>query len=259
MKYQFPSWRNVIFQLLVASVSVALYYYTSRALQPTTELGGAWQTTNYFFYLLSGEIFIMLPIALTGNFSRSTRYLANQGILYEILANSSHKYKKLIASTLMLSIRECTSTVMILFIACVFFDFRFSLTGGALALLLLVSSLPLFLFLGATLGSLTLYFGRGDGVVTAYTLLLTVVSGLYFPIDVFPHALQIAIKALIPHAIYISAIRTTLLTGSMQLMHALLIAQFIVYAGIFLTLSRFIFNQAVVKIRRCGLPNLYHP
>ncbi len=259
MKYQFPSWRNVVFQLLIASVSVAIYYYTSQALQPTADLGGEWKNMNYFFYLVSGEIFIMLPIALTGNFSRSTRYLANQGILYEILANSSYKYQKLIASTLMLSIRECTSTVMMLLVACVFFNFRFSPAGGALALLLLVSSLPLFLFLGATLGSLTLYFGRGDGFVAAFTLLLTIVSGLYFPIDVFPNALQIAIKALIPHANYISAIRTFLSTGSMQLEHAVLFGQFIVYAGIFYVLSRFIFKMAVFKIRRSGLPNLYHP
>jgi ABC-2 type transport system permease protein len=136
------------------------------------------------------------------------------------------------------------------------FGLDFSAGGIVPALLLLVAFIPFVWGLGVLTAALLLTFRRGSGFVGLGAVILGLLSGVYFPLDLLPGWLS-GIAEDNPVALAITGMRDALLGGAGLADVAPTVALLVPFSAASLALGLGAFRLAVRRERRRGTLGLY--
>lgn len=136
------------------------------------------------------------------------------------------------------------------------FGLSFSAAGLVPALLLLVAFIPFVWGLGVLTAALLLTFRRGSGFVGIGVVILGLMSGVYFPLSLLPHWLQVASDAN-PVAMAIRGMREALLGSATLTDVAPTILTVLPLSAASLAVGILAFRLAVRRERRNGTLGLY--
>ena len=212
-KNKFPYKTSLLFRTMGIFVLLNIYWFTAKAFVPESSLVEL-KGTNYFVFILVGELTLSVPAVLLSSFSRSIRQNLLEGT-FEQLSLSPVPFVQLITiQGLVSGIIELIFVILTFVAAFIFFDLNFSFTGWVQAGFIQLLALPLFIGLGLLVGSLLLNLGRGEASLGMITTILTVLSGAYFPTKVLPEALAETVNRLSPFNILLFQTRLSL--GSPQ-------------------------------------------
>lgn len=178
---------RLVSDMLSLFMTLALFFYLSKSLGPTKTFQG-----EYFPYLLIGVLFNRFYQTIsTSSVSMLTdfQYL---GVLEPILAGQKNKWRILLAAGFPMIFRDFITTILTLLLCMVLFDFSFSFESSNL-LILSISLVLLAIFsIGLSLISLgsILRYKRINLVTYLTSIGTSLLTGVYFPLSVFPEWLQ---------------------------------------------------------------------
>jgi ABC-2 type transport system permease protein len=136
------------------------------------------------------------------------------------------------------------------------FGLHFHGDGIPVAAGVLLAFLPFVWGLGVISAAATLTFRRGSGIIGLGTLMLALISGLYFPIDLLPHWLS-SVARLNPIALASNGMRDALLGNATWADVAPTLLGLVGLSVLTLTLGVVAFRLALRRERRNGTLGLY--
>jgi ABC-2 type transport system permease protein len=147
-------------------------------------------------------------------------------------------------------------TFIFLGLTTVVFGTSFHWSGLGPTVAILLAFIPFVWGLGVLAAAWTVTFKRGTGVIGVATTLITIGSGTYFPITVFPEWAQ-RIFAYSPVTIALDAARQALLGGAGWEETLPRVAILLPYAVVSLAVGIYAFRRALERERRRGTLGLY--
>ncbi len=178
---QFPSWFAIFTIILSTIFELAIYWFTSQALGANLENFG-----NYFQFVVTGQIVLFIPLHLLRAFSMGVREARAFGTLDAILILPTGLAKKVFLCAWGPILRNFFHLFLFVFFAVVIFGYRLELHIWTWLVLYQILFLPLFTALGLIAAGLYFFFGRGIGFFQMITQAIALLSGVYFPIHLFP-------------------------------------------------------------------------
>ncbi len=204
---------STLLQLLGVLMSVAAFYFMALLLGPAaspylSEYGG-----NYFAFVLIGIAFGGYQAVGLYAFSEAIRSGQIQGTLEAILVTPTRLEMFLATSVLWSFLLASAQVVLYLGIGVALFGAPLGPAHVGTALLVLVLSLLAFSGLGILSAAFTLVTKRGDPVNFVLGGLATLLSGVYYPVDILPVWLR-PVSYLLPMTHALRAMRLALLQGA---------------------------------------------
>lgn len=147
-------------------------------------------------------------------------------------------------------------TALFLGLVTVLYGVRLHLGGAPAALLVLVLFIPFVWGLGVVCAAAVLTFRRGSGLVAVFSTLLSLGSGAFFPLALFPHPVAVLLRWN-PVAVAMRDMRSALLEGASVPQVAPGLAVLVGSAVVTLTVGIVAFRAAVARERRNGTIGLY--
>lgn len=187
-RMSFPSrWSYAHFFFSTFSM-IFILWYTSKSFVPNFEYLG--KKVNYFEFVLSGEIYLLLPLVTISSLTRICRSLIyEKGLDLIILSPKSVAQALTHFFTAALSI-ELIRLSILYFSVSLFLPNLFLSPKAVSAFLLYLFALPCFLGFGFIACSVLIRFGRGQNVINSALSFLAILGGLYFPTTVLPEAVH---------------------------------------------------------------------
>jgi ABC-2 type transport system permease protein len=208
------SYRMSFFTDIVSLLLQALmFYFVGKMVDETVlpEYGG--QQTTYIEYVAVGIALSAVVSLGLNRVAAAIRYEQLMGTLESLLLTPTRLGVIQLGSAFYYVAYTPIRTGVFLLIVAVFFDLSFASSGILPAATILVFFLPFVWGLGiATAGGL-LTFRRGAGGLGFGATALTITSGAYFPLSLFPGWIQTVAEAN-PLAIAVEALRDSLLGGA---------------------------------------------
>jgi ABC-type polysaccharide/polyol phosphate export permease len=141
---------------------------------------------SYFDFVFIADVSMRLPSLLTQSSIQAIKFAKNNNILL-FLANapgslSSYLLEFMVAK----SAKEIVKILLLFVLASLVFDFKFESNFVYSLLLLQLLFFPFFISISFFSALLFLKFGRGENLLMKGFSVLAVLSGLYFPLSVFP-------------------------------------------------------------------------
>lgn len=212
-------WRQKLpgkFAMLGFSIGLLLelliYWYTSKAFSGNfiREFG----VSDYFSYIVLGELVLMLPAALVASAAMSLSEAQGNGTLeplFLIPNRTSSLVLKLAVSAVFFPVLHLLLMVLG---AVAFFGFRLPAGSLPLILLLQVASIPCFAAIGLCVAAIFLRYQRGLGAIGFISRAAAVLAGVYFPVAVLPEWLRASILVFSPFSAVLEASRKLLVENS---------------------------------------------
>ena len=244
-----------ISSILGSSLSLAFYWFTSKAFGSRfASLDGS--EMDYFTFILVGENALLIPLALMNSFTQSIRTVADDGVLDVMLISQRSFFKSILFMGAMnLSFHFLQMTITLTFAALIF-GLQIHYTAIPSYLVLLAFSLPLYIGLGLINTAFIVLVRRGVNFFVTFSVVLSMLSGTYFPIGVFPSWIQ-KISLILPYTFFLNLSRE-LLAGKIGLLEIgpQILLMLLVGSGIFYLGRRF-FQFSIEKYRLRGDPKLF--
>jgi ABC-2 type transport system permease protein len=199
-------WINLLAQ-------VAVFGYVSKLVDPSKmpQFGGT--RGSYIAYVSVGiAVSGFLQIGV-GRLMTVVRGEQLMGTLESLLVTPTHSTTLLLGSVSYDLIYVPIRTLVFLLVVAAALDVNFESRGVVPALAILTVFVPFVWGLGAITAAVVLTFRRGAGVVGVATFALTVTSGTYFPVGLFPSWVE-TIANLNPLTIALDGMRDALLGGA---------------------------------------------
>lgn len=186
IKNNYPSLFVFFCALFSLGLSLSIYYFTTRGFQNLVSEEFNLYGMDYFSYVVWGEALLIIPLALMSSFSKSFREIVTYGIQDQFRMSPLGWKRAFFCFSLAELPIEGIRLMLTLLIGVMGFGLilPFQAIGGLF--LIQLSIYPLFLGLGLLSVSVYQTYGRGDHWVGYGVNLLTIFSGLYFPIQVLP-------------------------------------------------------------------------
>ncbi len=257
LKKNYPSRKFILLQILSTFALVWVYYMTAKTIAVRSDIALNWYGFDYFHFLVSGEIALLLAEAATAAHARVISLSLHTKLNWEILrlhwTKSLGKFTVLSLSTLNVAGLE-----FLLLAACAaFFQSQISAGPFLIAVIYILLSLPCFIILGIGVGAVVLATGRGKGLLNQVMFLLQVLAGVYFPVEILG-GWSSHLKLIIPQAYLVHGARQ-ILSGQAdsRIWLDLLIYQ-ACFALIFLPISLYLYHWAQLKVRKNSPPILVY-
>ena len=186
----YPSWVALIGELLGIILSVTIYYYTAMAFSPIMKGDLNFYGTDYFSYVLIGEMGLMIPAYLFANPSSRLKNFISEKKLSSLLSYPIDLHELLTYWINAGILLEVLRVLLHFLIAILFFKLNLDIKGFILMFLIIVISYPIFLGLGLIGAAIIMFFGRGDSILNYITTISLFLAGAYFPTEVFPPIIQ---------------------------------------------------------------------
>jgi ABC-2 type transport system permease protein len=199
-------WINLLAQ-------VAVFGYVSKLVDPSKlpQFGGT--RGSYIAYVSVGiAVSGFLQIGV-GRLMTVVRGEQLMGTLESLLVTPTHSTTLLLGSVSYDLIYVPIRTFVFLLVVAAALDVNFESQGVVPALAILTVFVPFVWGLGAITAAVVLTFRRGAGVVGVATFALTVTSGTYFPVGLFPSWVE-TIAKVNPLTIALDGMRDSLLGGA---------------------------------------------
>jgi|GEM_PF-2663927 len=206
-KYIFP------LRVLSSLLNMIFYYYAAKAFLPNKDFFTEAGNTNLFEYVMVGELTLSLVSDSLLIFSHHIKKILNFNIFDSLLNTKSSMYRILLQngiSSLILSILLIITEMSMLYWI---FGLTFPLLNLFGAIITNLIFIPLFISLGIVSASLFIIFKRGTSLMGTFVTLLSLVSGVYFPIETFPKIFSKLLVNINPFQFLISETRLILSEG----------------------------------------------
>lgn len=202
----FTDWINLFAQVLV-------FFFVSDLVDPSKIPSYQGQQASYMQFVVIGiAVTSFLQVSLA-RVTAAIRTEQLQGTLETLLLTPTAPATFQLGSALYEIAYVPIRVVLFLTIAAVLFGVQFTVTGLPEAMAVLMVFVPFVWGLGVVSAAATLTFRRGTSFVGAGASALTITSGAYFPIGVFPAWLQ-KLALLNPITLALQAVRNALLGGA---------------------------------------------
>jgi hypothetical protein len=192
-----------IFEMISVLISLILYYYTSEAFSAPVNTYLSKYNTNYFSYIVLGEIFLFLPLFYLESPLRQVKNSIHQGVFDTFRSLPISPMKFILFLSNMGVIRIFYRIILTLGIALFFpvFTFSFHEIGWLVLLQLLI--IPFCLGLGFLILSILLVTGRGNAALGYLSTMMAFFSGALFPVEVLPKWLAEGVLPYFPITIFL--------------------------------------------------------
>jgi ABC-2 type transport system permease protein len=245
----FSDWINMLVQVLV-------FYFLNRIVPSDRlpEFGG--RPASYIeFVTVAIALTAFLQISL-GRVVTAVSTEQNQGTLEALLttptAPSTIQLGSVVYDLLYVPLR----TAVFLSLMTLLLGVRLSAAGILPTVVMFLAFIPFVWGLGVISAAAVLTFRRGQGLVGIATVLLTLTSGAYFPVEYFPGWLR-TVAELNPMTAVLDAGREALLGRPDWSVVWTVVPELIPLAAITLSLGVFAFRVALARERRRGTLGLY--
>jgi ABC-2 type transport system permease protein len=242
-------WVNLVVQVMV-------FYFVGRLVDPSQLPAFGGDPTSYLEFVAIGiAIGSFMQIGL-GRIATMMRQEQLMGTLEALLTTPSAPMTLQIGSVAYDLVYVPLRTLLFLGLVSGLLDVHFELSGVAPTIALLLVFIPLVWGLGIVAAAGVMTFRRGAGVVGLGATVLTIASGAYFPITVFPGWLQSVVRHN-PIQIAFTSAREALLGGAgwREIVPSLLVLA--PMAALTLMLGVVAFRLALRRERRRGSLGLY--
>jgi ABC-2 type transport system permease protein len=194
------------------AAQVVIFGYVSKLINPSALPTYGGSEASYVSYVAIGIAVSGFMQVGIGRLMTAVRAEQLMGTLESLLVTPTHSTTLLLGSVAYDLVYVPIRTFLFLALVAVVLGVEFA-TGGMLpALLILAVFIPFVWGLGAATAATVLTFRRGAGAVGVATFLLTVTSGAYFPVDLFPSWVA-TLAMLNPLTIALEGMRECLLGG----------------------------------------------
>jgi ABC-type multidrug transport system permease subunit len=240
---------SFLLEVVSTVLQVALFFYLSRFID-TTELaddesiGG-----DYFGFVTIGLVLIRMIDAALTSFARTLRAEQTQGTLEALLAAPSSPARVILGSSCYSLLYGVVVSTLMLAVALAFGLELVVTPDVVVGVVVGVSaSLVLFASLGVLVAAFIVVFKQGLGLLGLVSQALALLGGVYFPLSVFPEAVQV-IADLIPFTWTVDFLRDALLLGDVAVDRLVLL---VVGACVLLPAALWVLDRAVDRARSDG-------
>ena len=196
----------ILFRVVSSLFNIVFLFFASKAYSPSNQYFDL-TPSGTFEYILIGDLCLRLACDALMTFHQHTKLIIGNGI-FDTLLNTKTSFFRIILNKGVSSLTY--SIVFLLFelvILTLMTSFSFSFYPLLLAIVINLASLPLFISFGLLNSSLYIQLRRGSSLTGILTTLLSVTSGAYFPISVFPEGLGQMVKGMNPFYFLINKTR----------------------------------------------------
>lgn len=242
-------WVNILAQALI-------FAYVSKLVSPADLPRYGDRQTSYIAFVAVGlTISVFLQVGI-GQIATAIRSEQLMGTLESVLATPTRSATLLLGTVTYELLYVPIRTALFLLIVALWTGVHFAGSGVLPAAVLLVVFTPFVWGLGAAVAAATLTYRRAASGIGLATFALTVSSGTYFPLQLFPGWVQAAARAN-PVAVVLDGMRRCLLGG--ESWHQVLpaVAYLVVCSGLALAAGLVAFRLALRREARLGTVAFY--
>lgn len=192
------------FSVLQPMVPVVTFFFVAQLVSSGRSVGG-----DYYSFVVIGYLVIHALGAALGGFTHEMQTAVQQG-RFEMLLVEPVRWSLLPFGLAQWPVVSRVVTVSMAVGMGLILGARFEVSGVPIALLLFVLGLGTSLAIGVVSGAVGVLTKRSNPVLTVYTMIAGVLSGVAFPIELLPGPVRF-FSWLIPHTYVITAIRRVLL------------------------------------------------
>jgi ABC-2 type transport system permease protein len=244
----------ILTDLVATMVTLLIYWYSSLAFKPAMEGSVESYGSDYFTYLIIGDIFLSLPLTAVDLPVKWAQRFHVEGLL-EVLLSRPVSFFKLHCSLSCQSFpRELLRTFLTLFLCIIIFDLTLPTNKVILIFIFSLLSYPLFLFLGIIFSSPVLATGRGKGLLGQFLTFSSFLAGGFFPISVLPDWLRNFSYYTSPFTYYLENIRRIL--GQSEFSFYSFVIVLLVWTFILWGVSFFFQRFGLSYLKKKGWPTL---
>ncbi|MCB9026643.1 MAG: hypothetical protein H6625_10025 [Bdellovibrionaceae bacterium] len=236
----------------LASLLLGLFIYkmTSKALSPHLSQDLEWMGLDYFSFVILGEALLMVPLQAFSGGGRIIKGLIVDGIVENFICWPGALKKILTNLVLATLVKDFLYILVMLIIAKLFFGISISWMSLSVTLVYLLLFIPGFFGLGMLTSAIVLYLGRGQGLLGQISGLLSVMSGVYFPLGLFSDLNLNQFLQFQPFSYFLITCRNAINIKHLTL-EPLIYA--LAFAFIAILFGSWVFNRAVTLLRQKGL------
>jgi ABC-type multidrug transport system permease subunit len=245
VSYRFP----IVLELLGTFFSLALFFYLSDLVNPSTTSNGELEGGYFAFAAIGIALF---RIGQTGLNAVGRRFRDEQttGTFEPLFSTSAPSWLVIVGSSAFEIFRATLLGVATVGLAMAFFGLR--LTGNAVAWMVAAGSVALavalFTALGVAVGAFTVVFKQTTGIVGILLPGIALLSGVYFPVSLLPQPLQTLSDAS-PFKWVLDIVRGALLRNEIELKPLLILVP---AAALAIPIALAVFQAALNQARRAG-------
>lgn len=235
--------------MITIYLTVLIYYYSSKAFVPNQEMNLNFYGADFFTYLLWGDLVLRIPQHLFYSPVRNIKRSIQENTFESMLLFTGNLKKVILGLSLMEISREIVSSLIMLIICILFFNFQISLASLVQAILLVFVSFPFFLGIGLLISSIVIWLEKGESLLYYLASVLAILAGVYFPVEVFPKVIQMIGAALSPFFLFLKYHRMILSGQSIPGSTFLII---LVISTAIITISLIVIEWTIKQKRKQG-------
>lgn len=247
----FSSWMTLLLELFSSSLGLIIYWYASKAFGPSIQEHLDFYQTDFFSFMVVGEIFLGIPIQVLTGLITSYKTIFREHI-HEIFISRAISWNRYFISQIIADIWRPFLRMGFIVLVSMGLGLSFSFLSFLYALFL--TSLALISFYGFALLALSLIniSGRGQTLIFQTNALLGALSGAFFPVEILPSKLAVLMTTIIPHGILLTNVRkilaqtTAIPFPQQEFVHLALLG--LAYAGS----GYFLFQSSLIFLRKKG-------
>lgn len=233
-------------------IEIAAFYYLSRAIGPGFRPDGS----DYFPFLVVGTGFYTFIVAGMTAFVSAIRDAQQTGTLEVLMTTSTRPAVLIFLSAV--SIFTISTLQLLLYLAggLILFPVRTAHPDFVASALVFLLSLGVAVSIGILAGAMQIATQRGGGALALVASATWFLTGALFPVSVLPAPIRL-LSYLIPITHCLQAMRLTLLQGASLTGIWMEVAPLLIFVGILVPLSLFVFARALRHARWRGTLSYY--
>lgn len=197
LNFSYLDFRNTFFrrsyilgEILTIFLTVLIYYYSSKAFIPNQNLPLNFYGSDFFTYILWGDLVLRIPQYLFYSPVRNIKKSIQENTFESMSLFTGSLKKVILGLSLMEITRELSNLLLMLVICLLFFNFHLSWSNLLQSMLLILVALPFFLGVGLIISSLVIWIEKGENFLYYLANIMAILAGVYFPVEVFPAPVQ---------------------------------------------------------------------
>lgn len=243
-------------RIIASLINILFYWFAAKAFIPNDALFGESDQLTLFYYVMIGELTLFFAMDTLLVFSHQTKQIINEGVLETlVLSRTPFPLTLMKLATASLGIGSLTFFLE-LTILVLFFEFHFPLTSFLQAGLIQILFIPIFIGLGLCAVGLLIYFKRGMNALATGLGVLSILSGTYFPTEVFPTLIQALTHYLNPLHIMLAQVRALFNQEALIISWIEMLLIGTIGGAALIILGVLLIEFSLVKLRRSGGPIL---
>jgi ABC-2 type transport system permease protein len=241
---------------IALGLQAVLFYFVGELVDPGALPSYGGHDVTYLEFAIIGIALGGFTALALGRISAGIRNEQLMGTLESLLVTPTSPNTIQIGTVLYDLVYVPVRTALFLVFATLVFGLDLRAAGLPAALLVLLVFIPFVWGLGVANAGLVLTFRRGSGVVAFGAMVLTLLSGAYFPLDLLPGWLA-AVAEYNPLALTIDSMRESLLGNAGTTDALVAAAEILPFSLVSLLGGLWIFRLALRRERRLGTIGLY--